>query len=100
MSNDEDLQGRVDALESTVEQLTAEIRRLHRELLAQGVNVPEMAENPEKLPMSPEGLKALRGKLAARARAAKPVGKGKGSVSSPKVKRRLERQVNKQDENE
>lgn len=70
--------------------LREEIRSLHRELVAQGVPVPEMDENPGKLPLSTEGLRKLKANLAARARSAKPVGTGKGAVSSPAVKARLQ----------
>lgn len=83
---------RMDELEAEVSRLRQEIQFLRRELQAQGVNVPEMAENPEKTPMSPEGLRSLKQKLAAHARASKPIGKGKGSVSSPKIKQRLQSQ--------
>jgi len=89
---DEETKDKVDQLEGQVEHLAAEVKALRRELAARGVEIP-MEENPGKGPMTPEGLKALKQKLAARARAAKPVGKGKGAVSSPRVKKRLERQV-------
>lgn len=75
--------------EERLRKLEEEVRILHRELKAQGVDVPEMSENPSKTPLSRESLLAVKRDLAARARAAKPVGKGKGAVSSASVKKKL-----------
>lgn len=89
MSDDD----RLAAIEAEMERLRAEVRYLRRELETRGLTLPpEMAENPDKTPMSPEGLRSLKQKLAAHARASKPIGKGKGAVSSPEVKKRLESQ--------
>jgi hypothetical protein len=92
-----DIEERLEAIEekfdAETKALRAEIRRLHRELVARGIDVAPMDANPEKLPMSSEGLKALKRQLAARARAGKDVGSGKGKVSTVAVKRRLEKQA-------
>lgn len=76
-----DADARIDALEDEVAELRAQIQALTRELRALGVQVPDYEDNPGREPMSPEALRALREDLALQARAAKPVGKGKGKLS-------------------
>lgn len=66
----------------------AELEQLRRELRALGVRVPDL--NPTgRTKLSPQARTAAMRASVAKARAAKPVGKGKRAVSDPDVAARL-----------
>ena len=93
MSND--LREEVSQMRSEIEFLRQEVSRLSRELQAQGIEVPDAIRSANPAKLSPQSLRKLKQQLAARARAAKPVGPGKGRVSSSQVKRKLEKEARK-----
>ena len=70
--------------------MAEEIAQLRRELRALGVNIPELDPTaPGKTPLSEEALLASMRRRAARARAKKQLGEGKGAVRDPEVLQRL-----------
>lgn len=76
MSTVEELQARIDELEAEV----ARLRRHFADLLRAFQTTHELTA---------EQRRAIRRKLAAQARAAKPKGKGRGSVRTDQTRRKL-----------
>lgn len=73
--------------------LEREVSLLRAELGARGLSVPPVS-NPGAPPrLSDEARRLVDARRAAKARAAKPVGEGKGKVSSPAVATRLRRDL-------
>lgn len=83
---------RIEQLEAEVKILRRQVERIQLNLKALGVQVPPLESNP-RTELDPDVRLKGRQHLAARARAAKPVGLGKGSVRSHEVKTRLEEQA-------
>jgi hypothetical protein len=89
-----DPEERLEELETRVDGLVDGVAALRREFAAAGVG---RAPNPERAaPLDPEARRARRAIVAARARAAKEVGKaagreGMGKVRSAETKAKLER---------
>lgn len=88
MARNTDPEQRIDQLERQLARQAKEIDQLRRELRGLGIEVPEL--NPaHRTKLSPQArLERLR-LAAARARASKPVGTGKGSVSDRRTAARL-----------
>jgi hypothetical protein len=86
----EELTDRVEGLASRVHQLEADGREIRAALAAEGI--VDLVANPErragKRKLTAAQRQAALDRAAARARAAKPVGKGKGAVSS-QTKRKM-----------
>lgn len=92
MSTDDDLASRVDELERLTTRQAEEIALLRRELRALGVQVPD--RNPARpTKLSPQARVERMRRSAARARAAKLVGEGKGSVRDPTTADRLRQEA-------
>jgi sugar phosphate isomerase/epimerase len=82
------LRRRDDQRERVVEAMERELAQLRAELRALGVTVPRT--NPSgSTPLSPEARRVARRRSAAKARAAKRVGSGKGCVRDRETKVRL-----------
>ncbi len=75
----------------TTDERLAELERRLDELDRQFDDLLRVLQNTREL--TPEQRRAIRRKTAARARASKPVGGGKGAVKSEKTKRKLNREA-------
>lgn len=80
--------GRVEQVERGQEILRREVESLRRELAAHGVRVPAPAPG-RKPPLGEEARRAVLVRAAAKARAAKVVGGGRGAVNDPETAQRL-----------
>jgi hypothetical protein len=85
-----DLERKVEELERNQRRMAEEIEQLQRELRALGVQIPELdPAAPGKTGLSQEARLAVLKKAAAKARASKPVGEGKGAVKDEETAKRL-----------
>lgn len=85
-----DLDRRLEELERNQRRMAEEIEQLQRELRALGVQIPELdPAAPGKTQLSPEARLVVLRQAAKKARAAKPVGEGRGAVKDPETAERL-----------
>lgn len=99
MAREKDLDTRVEELERSQRRMGEEIDQLQRELRGMGISVPELnPASPGRTPLSAEARLAALRKAAAKARAAKPVGSGKGSVTDQETADRLSAAVEGEDD--
>ena len=97
MPREKDFATRIDEVERIQRRQSEEIEQLQRELKALGIDLPEIAPAGHT-PLSPEArLVALR-RAAAKARAAKTVGDGRGAVGDHEVAERLREQAEHEEE--
>lgn len=87
------VEARVDGLSARVEQLEGDGREVRAELAQHGIVAPVVAPARRKAKLSPEQRKAIRQQTARKARAAKQVGGGQGSVRSASTKKKLSDQA-------
>lgn len=88
MPREKDIATRLDEVERIQRRQSEEIEQLQRELKALGVELPDL-EPAGHTPLSPEARIAAMRRAAAKARAAKTVGEGRGAVGDPEIAERL-----------
>jgi hypothetical protein len=90
MPREKDIDTRVEELERGARRMADEIDQLARELRALGVSAPELNPGaPGRTKLSDEARLAALQRAAAKARASKPVGSGKGAVADAETADRL-----------
>lgn len=97
MPREKDVSTRLDEVERIQRRHAEEIEQLQRELRALGVELPELSP-AGRTPLSPQARLAALRLAAAKARAAKPIGDGKGAVSDEAVAEQLARQAEEESE--